>query len=72
MINNQNPTEGLLTALPLLAHMWPDESSRPSLRWLREQQSKRTLPYLKIGKLVFFDPAKVRAALAKKFTVESA
>jgi hypothetical protein len=64
--------EGLLNAEGVLSAVWPDPSSRPSLRWMREQQAKRTLPYVKCGRLVFFDPAKVRQALAKRFTVEAA
>jgi hypothetical protein len=64
--------EGLLDAEELLKAIWPNPESRPSLRWLRKQQSSRTLPYVKCGRLVYFDPAKVRQALAKRFTVESA
>jgi hypothetical protein len=64
--------EGLLTAEELLKAIWPNPKSRPSLRWLREQQSRRTLPMVKIGRLVFFDPAKVRQSIAKRFTVEAA
>lgn len=62
---------GLLDAVDLLAEIWPRSNSRPSLRWLREQQRKRTIPFLKIGHKVFFNPIKVRQALEKNFTVES-
>lgn len=61
---------GLLDAVDLLAEIWPRPNSRPSLRWLREQQRLRTIPYIKVGRRVFFNPAKVRQALEKKFTVE--
>jgi hypothetical protein len=64
-------TTSLVDAPTLLKTNWhPD--SQPSLRWLREQTAKRTIPFLKIGRKVFFDPAKVRQSLAKRFTVESA
>ena len=36
-----------------------DEASRPSLRWLREQQARRAIPFVKRGRLVFFDPVQV-------------
>lgn len=72
ILTNTNSPEGLLNAEGILNAVWPDPSSRPSLRWMREQQAKRTLPYVKCGRLVFFDPAKVRQALAKRFTVEAA
>ena len=61
---------GLLDAVDLLAEIWPRSNSRPSLRWLREQQRKRTVPYIKVGHKVFFNPAKVRQALEKNFTVD--
>lgn len=70
--NITSTPEGLLSAEELLKAIWPNPKSRPSLRWLREQQARRTLPMVKIGRLVFFDPAKVRQSIAKRFTVEAA
>jgi hypothetical protein len=43
-----------------------DEASRPSLRWIRDQQKARRLPFAKIGRLVFFDPIACKAALDAK------
>ena len=43
-----------------------DEASRPSLRWLRDQQKARRLPFAKIGRLVFFDPVACKATLDAK------
>jgi hypothetical protein len=63
--------EGLLTAEELLKVIWPNENSRPSLRTLREWQAQRIVPYVKIGRLVFFNPVKVRQSIAKRFTVEA-
>ena len=62
--------KGLLCAPALLKEIWPDEQSRPSLRWLRSQTAKRTIPYLKIGHRVFFNPVKVKRALDLRFTVD--
>jgi hypothetical protein len=64
-------TTGLVDAATLLKTNWHPDST-PSLRWLRDQTAKRTIPYIKIGHKVFFDPAKVRQSLAKRFTVEAA
>lgn len=47
---------------PKLLEILFDEDCRPSLRWLREQQAARKIPFVKIGRLVFFDPAAVKAA----------
>ena len=59
--------EKLVNAKGLLKLLW-DESSRPSLRWLRKQQSRRAIPFIKIGSRVWFDPAKVKAHLGAKWT----
>ena len=63
-------TTGLVDAPTLIKTNWHPDAA-PSLRWLREQTAKRTIPFIKIGHKVFFDPARVRAALASKFTVEA-
>ena len=48
---------------PKLLEIIFDDDCRPSLRWLREQQAMRKLPFVKIGRLIFFDPVAVKAAL---------
>jgi hypothetical protein len=47
-----------------------DEASRPSVRWLHNQKKRRAIPYLKVGRLVRYDPDRVREALSLHFTVE--
>ena len=49
----------------LLKVLFP-ESCRPSLRWLREQQKRRSIPFVKLGRLVFFDADQVREALQSR------
>jgi hypothetical protein len=72
-MNPNSPTpEGLLIAEEMMKAVWPNERSRPSLRTIREWQAKRMVPYVKCGRLVYFDPVKVRQSLAKRFTVEAA
>lgn len=46
-----------------------DKTSRPSLRWVRQMQAQRKIPYVKIGHLVRFDVAEVRKALSENCTV---
>jgi hypothetical protein len=67
-------TEDNLAFVPgevLLATLWPDEESRPTLRWLRKMTATRSLPFLKLGNRVWFDPARVRRHLEKQFSVEA-
>lgn len=65
----QPESNKLLSAKELLVALF-SKGSRPSERWLREMQVQRKIPYIKIGHLVRFDPAEVRAALVANWTVE--
>ena len=56
---------GLLSVTEVLADVWPNPQSRPSIRWFRGMQAKRAFPYIKMGHLTFFEPDRVRAALRK-------
>ena len=46
-----------------------DEASRPSLRWIRDCQKRRAIPFCKIGRRIFFDPVLVKYHLDAKATV---
>lgn len=48
-----------------------DEKSRPASRTWRKWKARKLIPFLKIGKLSFYDPAAVRAALVKGFSITS-
>jgi hypothetical protein len=50
-------------ARKLLKELFDDEC-RPSIRWLRYNQD--SLPHVRIGRLVYFDPEAVRAHLSAK------
>ncbi len=62
---------GLVDGPRLLEALFPDPRCRPTLRWLRKQQAGRVIPYLKIGRFVFFNEAQVRAALDAKHTIRA-
>lgn len=55
----------LVDAQGLLIALWAEES-RPSLRWLRGQVAERKIPFVRMGRLVFFDPPMVREYMAAK------
>jgi hypothetical protein len=59
----------LVDAEKLLEILFPVDC-RPTLRWLRERQKKREIPYVKLGRLVYFDPARVQESLAKQPTAK--
>ena len=54
---------GQLVDGPTLLEILFPAKCRPTLRWLRQQQAQRSVPFIKAGRLVFFDPAKVREHL---------
>ena len=70
-IDDEKIPNGLVGAMPLLEIIFPDKKTRPSLRWLREMQAKRLVPFRKIGRKVYFDPEEVRRAFDAQFKVES-
>lgn len=62
---------GWVNAQGLLKVLWPYEDSRPSLRWIREMQSNRVIPYYKLGRCVYFDPIEVRRSLAAHYRINA-
>jgi hypothetical protein len=60
---------GLVGAETCLRLIFPDEATRPCLRYFRELQRKRLIPFKKIGRRTFFDPPEVRRALDRQFSV---
>lgn len=63
------PVAGLIGESALRAAIWPDPESRPSRRWFLELKAKGLVPFVRIGRRIFFDPAEVRAALDHQFKV---
>jgi hypothetical protein len=55
----------LWDAAALRENLWP-ENCRPSMRWIREQTRRRAIPSIKWGRLVWYNPDQVRAAIEKR------
>jgi hypothetical protein len=62
---------GLVGAETCLRLIFPDEATRPCLRFFRDLQAKRLVPFRQIGRRIFFDPREVRAALDRQFSVRT-
>jgi len=45
----------------LLIILFPDGTSRPSSKWLRQQVQRRQIPYIKKGRKVWYIPSAVKA-----------
>lgn len=67
----RKPASGLADAEACIRKVFAEES-RPSLRTFRYWQSRGWIPYLKVGRLTFFDPEEVRAALNRRCRVQAA
>jgi hypothetical protein len=59
----------LVDGQKLLEILFPADC-RPTLRWLRQRQKKREIPYVKLGRLVYFNAIRVQEALAKQPTAK--
>jgi hypothetical protein len=62
---NINLPVQLVDAEKLLEILFPADC-RPTLRWLRERQKKREIPFVKLGRLVYFNPVQVQESLTKQ------
>jgi hypothetical protein len=52
-----------MDAIDLIDVLRRDFGLSRSLRWVRQQQKDRTLPYIKWGKMVFFAASQIKVAL---------
>lgn len=66
-LESGNPV-GLVSSEKLLELVFPDADTRPTVRWLEMQRKARKIPFIKISRLVFFDPLRVREALDNQRT----
>jgi hypothetical protein len=55
-------SQGLVGKRTLLEQLFPNEADRPSMRWLDTQCAKRAVPFVRLGRLIWFDVPRVRAA----------
>lgn len=69
---NKDNQPGLVDAPRMLEKVFPNPKCRPSLRWVRDRQKRREIPYIKIGRLCFFDPEEVRRVLLARHTIKNA
>jgi len=57
----QKPETRLVNGDELLKTLFTDES-RPTYRWLQHQVAKKSIPFRRCGRLLYFDVEEVRAA----------
>jgi hypothetical protein len=62
--------EKLVDVHGLLEELFPPEC-RPTPRWVRDQQKHKTIPFVRLGRLIFFDVNQVREAIARRHTIKT-
>jgi len=67
-MNNVDENEGLVGAQACINKVFPDEFSRPSMRSFKQWQYNNQIPFVKIGRRVFYSPSEVTIAITKNFT----
>jgi hypothetical protein len=63
VLDREDVMLGLVDGPRLLEILFPRTECRPSLRWLRDRTARGEIPYIRLGRLIFFNPPRVRAAL---------
>lgn len=64
---DNTPKLKLVGAQALLEELF-DADSRPSVRWALYQAKKGNIPCFRVGKLVYFNPDRVREAIERSAT----
>lgn len=62
-------TGHLVDAEGLLVELF-DPECRPSLAWVRRQTRAKTIPAIRVGRLIFYDVPAVRERLAARNTIK--
>jgi hypothetical protein len=65
-LQSQAGQQELVGKQTLLERLFPNEADRPTVRWLDYQTAKRAVPFIRMGRLIWFDVAQVRAAFAAR------
>jgi hypothetical protein len=68
---NLTPLATRYVTAPRLLKILFDEASCPSLRWLRDRQKDRSIPFVRCGRKIFFDPELVKLHFNTKATAHS-
>lgn len=62
-------SEKLLDGEELLTALFSSKEKRPSARWLYDQVRLKAIPYIRMGRLIYFDLKDVRQAIRERHTV---
>jgi hypothetical protein len=70
-IKTENEDTGLVGVERCRELVFPDPDSRPCRRIWDEWRAKGLLPYRKVGRRVFMEPAEARRAIDRQFKIET-
>jgi hypothetical protein len=61
-----NRENALVGKQGILVELFPNPADRPCAKWLDRQMRLRNIPYIRMGKLIWFDPPAVKAAFVRQ------
>lgn len=62
---------GLVGEAKLLEIVWPDKESRPSAKYVQRLRKRRAIPFVRLGRLIFYEPEKVMQIIQKRFEISA-
>jgi hypothetical protein len=60
-----NTEQQLVGKEGLLEILLPNEADRPTVRWLDAQRKAGLIPYIRLGRLIWFSPPRVLEAMER-------
>ena len=66
--SSSKPTK-LVGIDPLITELFTDPSTRPSKRTVLEWKAKGWIPFVRIGRRIFYYPAEVEKSIKERFSV---
>jgi hypothetical protein len=67
-VNTSKYNKQLLDGEELLSQLFKPQ---PSKSWLRDQRRAKKIPFIRLGRKIFYDPDEVRKALAERYTIHT-
>lgn len=65
-MNTTTSEKELVGKKVLLERLFPNEADRPTTRWLDMQCRAGKIPFIRLGRLIYFDVAQVHAAITAR------
>lgn len=62
---------GLVGNAELLKIIWPNATDRPCTKTLERMRKRRMIPFVRLGRLIYYNPEKVMQTIQKRFEISA-